>query len=257
MATRNPIKAALAAGQSLQGVWSMSGSPTVVEALGHVGADYVVLDLEHSPTSIHGMLPLLRSCKAAGVPAAVRMPDHNMTSIKHALDLGATTVMFPFVQEAREAEAVVAASHYPPRGKRGYALMTRASNYLADDEYLARIADDLLLIMQIETVHAVANVETIARVPGVGAIFVGPGDLSASMGHIGQSGHADVRALMADCAKRVNVLGLACGTVMGDAEQAAWAFSVGYRFVAIGTDMALLCGSARKAQKEVRNRRRA
>ncbi|MGH8122479.1 MAG: HpcH/HpaI aldolase family protein, partial [Rudaea sp.] len=151
MATRNSLKAALASGKSLQGVWSMSGSPTVVEALGHVGADYVVLDLEHSPTSIHGMLPLLQACKSAGVSAAVRMSDHSITSAKHALDLGATTLMFPFVEDATEAAALVAACHYPPRGKRGYALMTRASNYLADGEYLARIADDLLLIMQIET----------------------------------------------------------------------------------------------------------
>ncbi|MEO7052801.1 MAG: aldolase/citrate lyase family protein [Rhodanobacter sp.] len=257
METRNRFKAALDSGESLQGVWSMSGSPTVVEALGHIGADYVVLDLEHSPTSIHGMLPLLQACKSAGVPATVRMSDHSITSIKHALDLGATSVMFPMVQEAADAAALVSACHYPPRGKRGYALMTRASNYLADGEYLARIADDLLLIMQVETAHAVANVEAIARVPGVGAIFVGPGDLSASMGHLGQSGQADVKALMVDCAQRVNALGLACGTVMGDAEQAAWAFSVGYRFVAIGTDMALLCGSARKAQKEVRERRQS
>lgn len=255
MPTRNSMKAALARGESLQGVWSMSGSPTVVEALGHVGADYVVLDLEHSPTSIHGMLPLLQACKSAGVPAAVRMSDHSATSTKHALDLGATTLMFPFVQNDAEAADLVAACHYPPRGKRGYALMTRASNYLADGEYLARIADDLLLIMQIETAHAAANIEAIAKVPGVGAIFVGPGDLSASMGHLGQAGHADVRGSMAECARRVNAVGLACGTVVGDADQAAWAFEVGYRFVAIGTDMALLCGSARRAQREVRERR--
>jgi 4-hydroxy-2-oxoheptanedioate aldolase len=104
----------------------------------------------------------------------------------------------------------------------------------------------------------VEQVEAIAQVPGVGAIFVGPGDLSASMGYLGQgAGHPEVKALMADCAKRVNALGLACGTVMGDAEQAAWAFEAGYRFVAIGTDLGLLCGSARKAQREVRERRRA
>lgn len=257
MATRNAFKAALDGGQSLQGVWSMSGSPTVVEAMGHVGADYVVLDLEHSPTSIHGVLPLLQACKAAGVSSTVRMPDHSTTSIKHVLDLGATTLMFPMVQDAAEAAALVSACHYPPHGNRGYALMTRASNYLGDADYLARIADDLLLVMQIESVHAVENIEAIARVPGVGAIFIGPGDLSASMGHLGQAGHADVKGAMTDCARRITSAGLPCGTVMGGAEQAAWAFEVGYRFVAIGTDMALLCGSARKAQSEVRQRRQA
>lgn len=258
MTTRNRFKAALDDGGSLQGVWSMSGSPAVVEALGHVGADYVVLDLEHSPTAIHGMLPLLQACKSAGTLAAVRMSDHSMTSVKHALDFGATTLMFPFVQEAAEAQALVAACHYPPRGQRGYALMTRASDYLADGDYLARISDDLLLVMQVETADAVARVEAIAQVAGVGAIFVGPGDLSASMGHLGQgASHPDVKALMAECAQRVNALGLPCGTVMGDAEQAAWAFEAGYRFVAIGTDMGLLCSSARKAQREVRQRRHA
>ncbi|MDA3913731.1 aldolase/citrate lyase family protein [Oleiagrimonas sp.] len=255
MTTRNRFKAALDAGQSLQGVWSMSGSPTIVEALGHVGADYVVLDLEHSPTSIHGMLPLLQASRSANTLAAVRMSDHSMTSTKHALDLGANTLMFPFVQDATEAAALVAFCHYPPNGQRGYALMTRASDYLADKDYLARASDDLLLIMQVETTQAVANVEKIAQVSGVGAIFVGPGDLSASMGHLGNAGHPDVRSLMAECAQRVNSVGLACGTVMGDAEQAAWAFEVGYRFVAVGTDMALLCGNARKAQLDVRERR--
>lgn len=257
MATRNVFKAALDDGQSLQGVWSMSGSPTVVEAMGHIGADYVVLDLEHSPTSIHGVLPLLQACKAAGVSSTVRMSDHSMTSIKHVLDLGSTTLMFPMVQDAEQAAALVSACHYPPRGDRGYALMTRASSYLGDPGYLASIANDLLLIMQVETINAMENIEAIARVPGVGAIFIGPGDLSASMGHLGQAGHADVRAAMTNCARRVSSTGLPCGTVMGDAEQAAWAFDIGYRFVAVGTDMALLCTSARKAQHEVRQRRQA
>lgn len=131
----NPLKAALAAGRSLQGAWSMFGSPVVVEALAWCGADYMVIDLEHSATSRHGIPPLLQAAEAGGTPVLVRMPDHDRTAIKQALDLGAESLMFPFAQTAEEARAIADACLFPPKGQRGFARMTRASRYVAWADY--------------------------------------------------------------------------------------------------------------------------
>lgn len=251
----NPFKFALAEGRKLQGVWSLSGSPTVVEALGHVGADFVVLDLEHSPTSVHGMLPLLHAADASGVMVVVRMPDQNPTAIKHALDLGANTLLFPFVETPEEAEALVSACLYPPHGRRGFSKMNRAARYLLDAEYPTRARDDVLIVAQLETERAVRNVEAIAGVPGIGGVFVGPGDLSASLGLIGQTAHPRVKELMVDCAKGAHRVGKTIGTVAPDADQAAWAFEAGYDYVSVSNDMALIVVNARKMQAEVRARR--
>ncbi|MDE2356667.1 MAG: 4-hydroxy-2-oxo-heptane-1,7-dioate aldolase, partial [Alphaproteobacteria bacterium] len=115
----NRFKAALAQGRRLFGAWSMSGSPTIAEALGWGGADFVVLDLEHSPTSIHGMLPLLQALDASGAIPVVRMSSHDRIALKHALDLGANTLYFPFVETPEAAAALVDAALYPPHGSRG------------------------------------------------------------------------------------------------------------------------------------------
>ncbi|HYE48470.1 MAG TPA: aldolase/citrate lyase family protein [Azospirillaceae bacterium] len=248
----NRFKTALQGGGRLQGAWSMSNSPTVVEALGHVGADYVVLDLEHSPTSIHGMLPLLMAADAAGCPPVVRMPDHSRTNVKHALDLGANSLMFPFVETAEEARALVDACLYPPHGRRGFSRLNRASRYLADAGYLDRAKDDVLVVPQLESEAAVGRLEEIATVPGVGAIFIGPGDLAASLGLLGQVTHARVKEMLADCGRRASKLGVPIGTVLPDAEQAAWAFQQGYSFVAVGNDLASIVTTGRKAQADLR-----
>lgn len=251
----NPFKAALAEGRKLQGVWSLSGSPTVVEALGHVGADFVVLDLEHSPTSIHGMLPLLQAADASGTMVTVRMSDHNPTSIKHALDLGANTLLFPFVENAEEAADLVAACLYPPHGRRGFSKMNRACRYLADADYPTRAKDDVLVVAQLESVGAIEGAGAIAAVPGVGAVFVGPGDLSAALGMIGQTAHPRVQELMVAAAKAAHAAGKPIGTVAPDPAQAQWAFGAGYDFVSVSNDMALVVNGARKMQADLRSAR--
>jgi 2-keto-3-deoxy-L-rhamnonate aldolase RhmA len=228
------------AGQTLQGAWSLSG------------ADYIVLDLEHSPTSIHAVLPLLQAAQATGIMTLTRAADHNPTSIKHLLDLGANSVLFPFVENAAQAEALVAACLYAPRGQRGFSKMNRASRYLSDTDYSLMAHDDVMIIAQLESMAALDKMEEIAAVAGIGAVFVGPGDLAASMGLIGQTGHADVKAAMSDCARRAKAIGKPCGTVVGDAEQAEWAFAQGYRFVSISNDLAMMVTTAQKLQKAVR-----
>jgi 2-dehydro-3-deoxyglucarate aldolase/4-hydroxy-2-oxoheptanedioate aldolase len=248
----NRFKAALAEGRKLVGAWSMSGSPTMVEALGWSGVDFVVLDLEHSPTSIHGVLPLLQAVDATPAMAVTRMASHDRIAIKHALDLGANSLYFPFVETPEAAAAIVEASLYPPHGKRGFSRMNRASRYLAFEDYGPKAHEDAFLIPQLESPEAIARAAAIAAVPGVGALFVGPGDLAVSLGLMGQIGHADVRKLMAEAAASARAAGKACGTVVGDAESAAWAFSVGYQFVSVSNDMAMVAGGMRAHQEKTR-----
>jgi 2-keto-3-deoxy-L-rhamnonate aldolase RhmA len=198
------------------------------------------------------MLPLLMAADASGCPPVVRMPDQDRTRIKHALDLGANSLMFPFVQTAGEARALVDACLYPPKGSRGFARMTRASRYLADADYIHRAGDDVLVIPQLETADALGRFDEIAAVPGVGALFIGPGDLAASLGLLGQVTHPRVKEMMAECGAKAKALELPLGTVLPDAESAAWAFGVGYSFVAVGSDLGTVVNGTRKAQADLR-----
>ena len=248
----NRFKAALAAGVKLRGAWSMCGSPTVVEALGFCGPDYIVLDLEHSPTAIHGVLPLLQACDASGCIPVVRMASHDRNAIKHAMDLGANTLFFPFVETAEEAKAIVDACLYPPHGHRGLSKMNRAGRYLAYADYGPTAHEDVVIIPQLESERAIKNAGEIAAVPGVGAVFVGPGDLAASLGLMGQIGHERVKTLMADAARDARAKGKACGTVMGDPEAAAWAFSVGYQFVSVANDLAAVVNTTRANDQKLK-----
>lgn len=253
----NLMKHWIEAGKPVQGAWSLSGSPTVVEALAHCGPDYLVLDLEHSPTAIHSALPLLQAAAGAEIPVAVRMADHNPTAIKQILDLGGETLLFPFVESAAEAEAIVRACLYPPLGHRGFSRMNRAGRYLADADYPRDANSRLLIIAQLETPDAIGALEQIAAVDGIGGVFLGPGDLSMSLEVPGELNHPRVRELMVECAAKARACGIACGTVMPSPEQAAWAFEQGYGFVSVSNDLALMVNAARAQQGDLRRLRAA
>jgi 2-dehydro-3-deoxyglucarate aldolase len=170
----------------------------------------------------------------------VRMPSQDRNLIKHALDLGALSLYFPFVQNASEAKALAAACYYPPQGERGYAKMHRGSRYTTIADYPQRVNDELCVIAQLETPTAIANMEAIARTPGITGLFVGPGDLSVTMGHGGDVTNPAVRNEMEKVARFCvdNKIGL--GTVMPTPELVKWAFEIGYNAVSMGSDMGTL-----------------
>ena len=244
---QNPFMSALAEKQKLIGSWSMCASANAAEAMGWVGFDFLTLDIEHAPHTLTDTAACLRAMELTGTMPVVRLPDQDATKIKFMLDAGARTLMVPMVETPEEAERVVSLTRYPPHGKRGYALMTRASRYTAIGDY-AQIADDTVaVIAQIETPEALARLEEIAAVPGVDALFIGPGDLSAAMNHRGNPGHEEVRAAVFDFARRCEAAGKPAGTVFGTPEMVAECFANGFRFVACASDLAFMIGQARTA----------
>ena len=249
---QNKIKQKLQQGQSLVGGWSLSGSAVAAEALGYVGYDYVVLDLEHSTTAHHHIIPYLTALDASQTPAIVRMASHDKIQIKQILDLGAQSLYFPFVQTVAEARQIACACAYPPHGDRGYARMHRAGRYLSIEDYFERSRDEMLIVAQLETPEALERATDIAAVPGIDALFIGPGDLSVAMGLPGQVGHEDVQGAMAEIAAKCRAENIWLGTVMPTAEAAKWAFDVGFRFVSIGNDLAMMVNSAKSQLQNLR-----
>ncbi|MDK1377294.1 MULTISPECIES: HpcH/HpaI aldolase/citrate lyase family protein [unclassified Sinorhizobium] len=235
------------------GVWSMSGSAMAAEALGFAGYDFVVLDMEHAPNDAPRVFGLLQA--AAGSPASpvVRLQWNDTVTVKQLLDFGAQTLMFPYIQDADEARRAVAATRYPPDGVRGFAGMSRATRYGAVADYHRNAANEICVILQLETKKAVANLEEIAAVPGVDCIFIGPGDLSADMGFIGQPGHPEVQNVLADAAGRCAKLGMPSGILAGGSAQARDYLGYGFSWVASGSDLGLMMSNARSELRNLRS----
>jgi 2-keto-3-deoxy-L-rhamnonate aldolase RhmA len=242
-----------AGAQTPLGTWLMSASPLVAEAIGHAGFDWAVLDMEHSPLELPGVVQLLQALSASKLVPVVRVPCNEPIVTKRVLDAGATTLLFPMVNSAEEARAAVAATRYPPDGIRGMAGISRASRFGTDAQYIARANSGIGVIVQLESVAALRALEAIAAVPGVDALFVGPADLSADMGLPGQSLHPQVLELMADAARRAAAVGAPIGTLGGHPRVVAWYRAAGYQFVALGCDLALLIQGAQDALTALRS----
>jgi 2-keto-3-deoxy-L-rhamnonate aldolase RhmA len=230
----------------------MSASPIVAEAVGTAGFDWGVLDMEHTPLDLMELVHLLQAVGNTKMVPVVRVPWNNPVTVKRVLDAGAQTLLFPFVQNADEARAAVAATRYPPEGIRGMAAMGRASRFGTIPDYFKTANRSICVIVQIETPQAAAQLEAIAAVPGVDALFVGPADLSGALGHPGELTHPDVMALMADCARRAQALGKAIGTVGGTPEVVTRYRAMGYDYVAIASDLGLLMRGAQAAVQALR-----
>ncbi len=229
------------------GTWIMSASPIVAEAIGHAGFRWGVLDMEHTPIDLMGLVHLLQAVGCTGLEPVVRVPWNDTVTIKRVLDAGAKTLLVPFVQDADEARAAVAATRYPGEGRRGLAAMGRASRFGTVPDFATTENTRIGVIVQLETAEAIARLEEIAAVPGVDALFIGPGDLSATMGHVGQLMHPEVLALTADAVRRARRLGMPIGTVGGTPEVVAKYREMGFTFLAIGSDLGLLMRSAQGA----------
>jgi 2-dehydro-3-deoxyglucarate aldolase/4-hydroxy-2-oxoheptanedioate aldolase len=248
----NHFKRAIASGKTPVGTWLSSASPSTAEALGCAGFDFLVLDTEHTPVDVPQMVEILRTIAGTPAQAIVRPPWNDMVMVKRALDAGAQTLLLPFVQNAEEAKRAVANTRYPTDGVRGVAGTHRASRFGTIPNYFKVAASELCVIVQIETASALANLEAIAAVPGIDSIFVGPNDLAASMGHVGDIGSAAVQAKLAFAAKECQRLGKPCGIVGGNPETVAQFLDYGYSWVAVASDMAMMVSRAQEYLTKVR-----
>ena len=242
----NRFKAAIAAGQSQIGVWNSIGGNTACEVLASAGFDWVLVDTEHAATSTAEVLPALQAI--AGYPdvsAIVRPASNDEVTIKRVLDMGAQTLLIPYVQNVDEARAAVAAMRYAPRGIRGMAGVMRATRFGAVENYADTVEAQLCLIVQVETIEAMAQLEDIAQVDGVDAVFIGPADLSASMGLPGQTGHPDVVAVIDQAIARLKSIGVPAGILATNQDSAAHFIAQGTTFTAVGVDSMMLVQAAR------------
>ncbi|WP_347312137.1 aldolase/citrate lyase family protein [Defluviimonas sp. SAOS-178_SWC] len=246
---KNPVnrfKAALKAGRHQLGIWNSIGGNTVPELLAGCGFDWVLVDTEHSPVDVNDVLLALQAI--AGYPetsAIVRPAFNDPVLIKRILDHGAQTLLLPYIQSQEEAEAAVRAVRYPPAGIRGVAGLTRASRYGAVDRYTQTASDEICLLLQVETAHAMRSLEAIASVDGVDGIFIGPSDLAASMGHPGNPGHPDVVAAIETAITKLNAMGKPAGILTLDESFARRCMDLGTLFTAVAVDLGILVKGVR------------
>jgi len=239
----NPtFRAALAASdRPLAGMWVSSGSAVAAEIAAGSGLDWLLLDMEHSAASLETVLTLLQVTQAYPITPVVRVPWNDPVVIKQVLDLGAQNLIVPMVSSADEAQAAVAATRYPPHGIRGVgSALARSARWNRVDGYLADALEHVSLTVQIETTTGVGNAAEIAAVEGVDAIFVGPADLSASLGLLGQQSHPDVVAAVHAVFAAARDAGTPVGVNAFDPAVAEAYLAAGADFVAVGADVALL-----------------
>ena|ERR1041384_4968723 len=241
---RNAFKHAIAAGKPQIGLWSSLCSNIVAEVIGAAGFDWIVLDSEHSPNEIPNLMSQLQAMQQGTATPVVRPAWNDAVLAKRALDIGAQTLLFPYVQNVEEAKRAVASTFYPPQGIRGVAVATRAGRYGRTPGYLTKANAEICVLVQVETRAALNELDAIAMVDGVDGVFIGPSDLAASFGHLGNPQHPDVQKAIQDAVSRLKKLGKPAGILTSNEEEARRYIEWGYVFVAVGSDIGLLRQSA-------------
>jgi 4-hydroxy-2-oxoheptanedioate aldolase len=230
-----------AASRPLAGMWVCTGSPLVAEICAGSGLDWVLIDMEHSPNGLESTLAQLQAVAAYPVTPLVRVPIGDVVAIKQVLDLGAQNLLVPMISSPEEARAVVEAVRYPPRGRRGVgSALARSARWNRVDDYLADADAHVSVFVQIETAEGVDAAAEIAAVDGVDGVFVGPSDLAASLGVLGQQTHPDVTAAVLSAFDAVRATGKPVGVNAFDPTVAQSYLDAGASFVLVGADVALL-----------------
>ena len=237
---RNHFKQAMKERKLQIGLWSSMCSNLSAEIVAHSGFDWILLDTEHSPNEIPGLMSQLQALRGGTAMPVVRAAWNDTVLIKRILDIGAQSILLPYVPNAEEAKRAVQAVRYPPNGVRGVAAGSRASNFGRINGYLTKADAEICLLVQVETRSALDQIEAIASVEGVDGVFIGPADLSASLGHLGNAQHPEAQAAIQDAAKRLAKVGKASGILTGVEAEARRYIEWGYNFVAVGTDTSLL-----------------
>ncbi|MGV2288523.1 aldolase/citrate lyase family protein [Trinickia sp. YCB016] len=258
-ALTNPLKQRLKEADPLYGLWLSLGSENAAEALAHAGFDWLCIDMEHAPNDSGDVTAQLRAIAAAHLPSepVVRVPAQDPWLVKRVLDAGARTIMFPNIESADEAAHAVRLTQYQnadsPEGLRGVAGAVRAAAFGMRRDYVMTANAQIATIVQIESARALENVEAIAATPGVDCLFIGPADLSASLGHLGDTKHPEVLAAIARIVDAAQRAGVATGIFALDSAGARQYRDAGFRFIALAADVMWLLRATRQALQEVRS----
>lgn len=234
------------------GTWLMSGNPNLAEAMACRAFDFLVIDTEHVAVSLETVLHMARAIEARGKTVIVRLADHDPARIRWMLDAGLGTLMVPMVDTPDQARTVSEIMHYPPHGRRGFAAMLRANGYNSDPDYFAQASDRVTFIAQLETPSALEAADQIAAIDGVSALFFGPGDISATTGHLGQGAGEDTLNLIDKALVRCRDAKIPAGTVMPRPDLVRRMLDKGASFAAIASDLGFATGAATAALADIR-----
>ncbi|MEL7127697.1 MAG: HpcH/HpaI aldolase/citrate lyase family protein [Pseudomonadota bacterium] len=253
-APTNPFKAAITSGRTVIGCWLSLGDPLATEIAGTAGFDWLLIDGEHTPYDITKMRLQLMALESSDSHAAVRVPVGETWIIKQVLDAGAQTVLVPMVETAEQARQLVNDVRYPPTGGRGVGYSgARCSRFGAITDYGPTADDQICLLIQVENRAGIANLDDILTVDGIDGVFIGPADLSADMGHMGQLTHPEVQATIKDAFQRIEAAGKAPGVLATTPEMTQDMLDWGARFVATGLDLLILARALRDLAAKWKN----
>lgn len=241
---RNAFKHALKAGQAQIGLWSSLSSNYTVEVIAGAGFDWLLLDMEHSPSDLENLLAQLQAAAPYPTHPVVRVPWNDIVTIKRVLDVGAQSLLVPYVSSAEEAKAAVSYTRYPPKGVRGVAGTTRATRFGRIRDYAKRADEEICLLVQVETQAGLDAIDAICAIEGIDGVFVGPADLHASLGHTGEIANPKVKPLIDDAIRRIRKNGSAPGILTSSEDDARRWLDCGALFVAVGADVGILARGA-------------
>lgn len=251
LAGGNPFRQALLERRSQVGLWMSMTSPYSAEMCATAGFDWLLIDTEHAPNDVRSVLAHLQAVAPYRAHAVVRALHNDAATLKQLLDIGAQNLLIPMIDTPQQATAAVAATRYPPRGVRGVgAAAARASRWNGRADYVHHADTEACVLVQAETPTALTNLEAICAVDGIDGVFIGPADLAAAMGHLGNPGHADVQAAIDDAIVRIVAAGKAAGTLTGDVAHARRYLSLGATFTAVGLDVTLMLQAVRARARE-------
>lgn len=243
-AAKNHLFTALRKGETQLGLWVGGASATIAEIAARAGFDWIVLDAEHGPNDLSSLRDQLRVVEPYA-PVAVRLSTGADWMIKQVLDLGFQTVLVPMVETKEQAEDLAAAMRYAPVGRRGVgAMVARVSGYGVEADYMANANQEVALMVQVETAKGIENIDEIAAVEGVNAVFIGPADLATDMGYLGDYNpdpmHPKVLDAITHAAQRIQAAGKPMGIFAANLDQIAPFHALGARFISVGSDVLIV-----------------
>jgi 2-dehydro-3-deoxyglucarate aldolase len=249
----NNFRRDLRAGKRLIGCWASLGSPVTTEVLGVAGFDWILLDAEHAPNDVLTLVPQLMALKDSASAPVVRPPWNDTVIVKRLLDAGFHNFLIPFVESAEEARRAVAATRYPPSGVRGVSVSHRSNRYGSVADYFKLVNENIAVMVQIESRAGVESAAAIAAVDGIDGLFVGPSDLAAAFGHLGNANHPEVQEAMKRVYAAAKAAGKAVGTLAPVEADARRYLEMGATYVAVGSDLGVLRMATQSLADKFRN----